>query len=37
LGLDDDAEFKGDIAAMTQIFEKLKTGESKAKETRSNE
>ncbi len=37
LGLDDDAEFKGDIGTMTQIFERLKTREAKAKETKSNE
>jgi hypothetical protein len=34
LSADDDAEFKGDIGTMTQIFEKLKTREAKAKETK---
>ncbi len=37
LGLDDDADFQSDIGTMTQIFEKLKTREAKAKETKSNE
>jgi hypothetical protein len=36
LNADDDADFQSDIAAMTQIFEKLKTREAKAKETPSS-
>jgi hypothetical protein len=36
LGLDDDADFQSDIGALTQVFEKLKTREAKAKETPKN-